>query len=152
MFYAVDTRTRTNEMSAEYTYFYILSPFVRLCAYTIYIRVHTAERTYIRVRCILTPTRHPLPSPRRPPPRPCTIFVVVVETTVAAEWSARARARSLARSPDDKSSSRTARPEKPQPEEYTEYCMRAYWYIPINTRDIITTLRHTPIQIYYILL
>jgi len=47
----------------------------------------------------------------------------------------RARARAL----DDKSSSRTVRPEKPQPEEY----IRVLVYIPINIRDIITTLRHT---------
>jgi len=99
MFYAMDTRTRTNEMSAEYTYFYILSPFVRLCAYTIIYNI-TYKCTLLHVHTFAYDVFSPPPvthSPRRrPPPRPCTIFVVV-ETTVAAEWSARASARPLVR-------------------------------------------------------
>jgi len=35
MLYAVDTRMRTNEMTIEYAYFYILSQFVCVCIYNI---------------------------------------------------------------------------------------------------------------------
>jgi len=110
MLYAVDTRTRTNEMSTEFAYFYILSTSV--CVHTQYTIIYIQKCPLLHVRTFVydvfspPPATHPLAVNRRRD----RVRYLSYSRDVGRRRVERARARAL----DDKSSLRTERSEKPQ--------------------------------------